>query len=153
MKNILFSGFLIIIVLVFNGCGRSPIKTDYVEGTVTYKGEPVPDATICFSPVEKGKGSPAYGITDKQGKYKIQTFLGNPNRGTTPGEYIVLITKVETYNTGKKGHLEDGTEYEITDSRGLLPPVYSSTIFSPLRATVVADEQNKFDFVLQDEVK
>ncbi|MDR1962732.1 MAG: carboxypeptidase-like regulatory domain-containing protein [Planctomycetaceae bacterium] len=153
MKKIFFIGIFVLVVSVFSGCGRTPIKTDYVEGVVTYNGSPVPDATICFSPIEKGQGAPAYGITDQQGKYKIQTFLGTPNRGTTPGEYIVLVTKVETYGTGKKAKLEDGTEYEITDSRGLLPPVYSSTRFSPLRANVIAGEQNKFDFELHDAEK
>ncbi|MDR1964932.1 MAG: carboxypeptidase-like regulatory domain-containing protein [Planctomycetaceae bacterium] len=135
-------------ILFIIGChGSSVIKTDYVEGTVTYKGTPVADANIAFSPVSNG--SPAYGRTDSQGAYKLQTMLGAVDQGTTPGEYIVIINKSENIPTGKKEIDPDGKEVDVMTSRSLLPTVYSSTITTPLKVIVVSGK-NTFDFDLVD---
>ncbi|MDR0610828.1 MAG: carboxypeptidase-like regulatory domain-containing protein [Planctomycetaceae bacterium] len=135
-------------ILFIIGCnGSSVIKTDVVEGTITYKGVPVADANISFSPVSNG--SPAYGRTDSQGKYKLQTPLGAVDQGTTPGEYVVIINKSENIPTGKKEIDPDGKEVDIMTSKSLLPTVYSSATTTPLKATVVSGK-NVFDFDLVD---
>ena len=133
------------------GCGdRKPIKTDYVEGTITYKGTPVTGASLAFSPVKEGEGHPAYGMTDSSGIYKIQTFLGAPDRGTTPGEYVVTVTKSEGVPTGRFNVDDDGNRLEIVDSRSVLPTIYNDLTKTPLRATVTKGGPNKFDFDLVD---
>lgn len=135
-------------ILLFSGCnGSSVIKTDEVEGTVTYKGTPVSDANIAFSPISNG--SPAYGRTDSQGKYKLQTLLGAVDQGTTPGEYVVIINKSENIPTGKKEIDSDGKEVDVMTSRSLLPTVYSSATTTPLKVTVVSGK-NVFNFDLID---
>ena len=135
------------------GCsgGRKPIKTDYVEGKVTYKGVSVDKASVSFSPVKADTGHSAYGRTDNSGTYKIQTFLGAPGRGTTPGEYIVTISKTEGVPTGRFSMDEDGNRIEVDEVRNLLPVVYNSAATTPLRATVTSGGPNKFDFDLVDE--
>ena len=133
------------------GGGRKPIKTDYVEGTVTYNGAPVSSASINFSPARTGEGSPAYGFTDNSGTYKIQTFLGAPDRGTTPGEYIVTVSKTESFSTGRFTTDEDGNRFEEYNTRSVLPEIYNNAGTSPLRATVTSSGPNNFDFDLVDE--
>ncbi|MDR2755978.1 MAG: hypothetical protein LBC20_09750 [Planctomycetaceae bacterium] len=135
-------------ILFIIGCnGSSVIKTDVVEGTITYKGVPVTDANISFSPVSNG--SPAYGRTDSQGKYKLQTLLGAVDQGTTQGEYVVIINKTENIPTGKKEIDPDGKEVDIMVSKSLLPTIYSSATTTPLKATVISGK-NVFDFNLVD---
>ena len=130
------------------GCsGKTAMKTDYVEGTITYKGSPVADANVSFSPISGG--SPAYGRTDAQGLYKLQTQLGAVDQGTTPGEYVVIVSKNETVPTGKKEIDSDGNEVEITTSKSLLPKIYGSATTSPLKASVVGGK-NSLDFELAD---
>jgi len=145
-----FVVFVALCVLLGCGGGRKPIKTDYVEGIITYKDAPVSSASVNFSPVQSGVGHPAYGFTDSAGAYRIQTFLGAPDRGTTPGEYIVSVSKSEGVSTGRFTADEDGNRFEEYDTRSLLPEIYSSAATSPLRATVTAGGPNKFDFELVD---
>ena len=132
------------------GGGRKPIKTDYVEGTITYKGAPVTGASLAFSPVKEGEGHPAYGATDSSGNYKIQTFLGAPDKGTTPGEYIVTISKSVGVPTGRFNVDDDGNRLEIVDTKSVFSEVYNDMTRTPLRATVTKGGPNKFDFDLVD---
>jgi hypothetical protein len=152
MKNtfstIVIAMFLLGMTLGCSG-GRKPIKTEFIEGTVTYKGAHVAQASINFFPANAGEGDPAYGFTDASGTYKIQTFLGAPDKGTTPGEYIVTISKTEGVATGQFVVL-DGTRMEEYDTRSVLPVKYNNAGTSPLRATVTSGGSNKFDFELTD---
>lgn len=142
---IILAGFAV----VLTGCGGgSVLKTEYVEGTVTYKDAPLTEASIAFSPVDASKGTPAYGRTDAQGKYKLQTQLGAVNKGTTPGEYVVIISKSENVPTGKQEKDSDGNMVDITETKTLVPTIYGSATKSPLRATVVKGK-NTFDFTLE----
>jgi hypothetical protein len=137
------------ILFTLVGCnGSSVIKTDAVEGVITYKGNPVANANISFSPVSED-GSPAYGRTDPQGKYKLQTLRGAVDQGTTPGKYVVIINKSENVPTGKKEIDPDGKEVDVMTSKSLLPTVYSSATTTPLKATVVSGK-NVFNFDLMD---
>lgn len=147
-----FNFIVLVTVCTTLGCGGTkPIKTDYVEGKVTYKGAPVANASINFSPAAEGQGNSATGQTDDLGNYKLQTFLGAPGRGTTPGEYIVTINKMESVPSGKFTTDTDGNRHEVVEeTRSLVPNVYTSRTTSPLRATVVGGGPNKFDFDLVD---
>lgn len=52
------------------GCGAGGPEVADVTGTVTLDGNPVPGAAVTFHPEAAG-GSPSYGVTDDQGKYKM----------------------------------------------------------------------------------
>jgi hypothetical protein len=129
------------------GCGKKGIKTEQVTGTVTWNGEPVKGANVTFSPVDRTKGYPSAGTTDAQGKYFLQTMLGNPGAGTTPGEYKVMITKIENVDTGKSVKETDGTVVPIMRAENRLPKKYAAVSSSPLTATV-KDGTNTCDFDL-----
>ena len=127
------------------GCG-GPIRTEYIEGTVTYNGVPVASAAVNFSPV--GEGNPAYGTTDDSGVFRIQTHLGAPDRGTTQGEYIVTIRKVEPIPSGIFATDPYGHQYEVIERRrSLLPRIYNVPSTSPLRVEVKRGT-NRFEFDL-----
>lgn len=114
---LLSSSFLSMGVLI--GCGGpSTIKTEYVEGLLTVDGEPVPDATVQFVPVNEGQGLPAVGMTDERGIYTLTASPGGDQRaehggGTTPGEYHVgiIANKVDTPMSPEEAE-EAGIEYQ-----------------------------------------
>lgn len=89
--------------LVLSGCGGGTpvLDTEPVTGVVTLDGEPVPEATVLFSPVNEGEGTPATGMTDSEGVYTLTArpaggAKGEAGAGTTPGEYNVGVIKTES---------------------------------------------------------
>ena len=57
------------------GSGAKGVKTDAVEGLVTLDGQPVPDATVTFVPVQDGVGASAAGRSDAEGKYRLTAMV------------------------------------------------------------------------------
>lgn len=88
------------IMLASVGCGakQKTLKTEEVEGVVTLDGQPVPDATVTFVPVQEGNGASATGTTDSEGKYRLTAMASGASAeagaGTLPGEYYVGVMKV-----------------------------------------------------------
>jgi hypothetical protein len=80
------------------GSGTKAAKTEQVEGLVTLDGQPVPDATVTFVPVQDGVGAAAAGRTDAEGKYRLTALVTGAHAeggaGTLPGEYYVGVMKV-----------------------------------------------------------
>jgi hypothetical protein len=142
MRNLLL--FLTIFtVVVLTGCDKT-ISTIKVSGTVKFDGVPLADASISFSPETEGEGLPAYGTTDANGNYLLQTAQGKVDAGTTPGKYQVTIRKME-----KTAVTEAPAEYDGTSSapssnaprpKSLIPERYAQTRTSGLTATV--DKEN-----------
>jgi hypothetical protein len=72
------------------GCGRnSGPELGYVEGDVTFNGNPATFAIVEFQPEEKG-GSPSVGFADEEGHYRLQ-FTRDRN-GAMLGRHTVRIT-------------------------------------------------------------
>ena len=95
MRNILLFVTIFSAIALIAGCGDGKLKTIKVTGTVTLDGVPLPGATVNFTPKTSGQGDPAFAITDAAGKYALQTLMGNPDAGTTPGDYAVYIIALE----------------------------------------------------------
>lgn len=129
------------------GCSDGKIATESVVGTVTLDGNPLADAMVNFTPATEGKGTPSYAKTDEKGRYMLQTLLGKADAGTTPGDYIVTVSKTELKETGKKIANSDGTSSPEMKPKELLPPKYLNAKTSPLKATV-AKGANTCDFPL-----
>ncbi len=142
---IAMSAMLFLIV----GCGKSVLKTDLVRGTITLNGRPLAEASVAFSPATPGAGNPAYARTDANGVYELQTNLGAPGAGTTPGEYIVTVSKAIMVPTGKTSIQPDGTKSEEKEPKNLLPEKYGDKNKSEFRATVVSGKENVFNFDLE----
>ena len=78
-----------VLALLTLGCGGGSSDLDLkgVSGVVVLDGEPLPEATVVFTP--KGGGRPSFGMTNEDGEYELAyTTTGE---GTPAGEYIVAI--------------------------------------------------------------
>ena len=146
-KSILVIMGLVTLFLA-TGCGDK-FKTYPVTGTVTYQGKPVAGATISFNPKVQGQGDDGYARTDQDGVYKLQTQLGKPEGGTTPGEYYVRVTKSESVSTGKG--IADSTGNVVEEKRpvSMLPNKYGTALTTPLSFTV-EKKKNTYDIELTD---
>ena len=134
------------------GCGGSTMPKVYpATGTVTWKGEPLADATVSFVP---SLGAPSDGRTDAQGKFTIMT---NGQPGARAGACKVTVSKfvgaapstptptpedmMKMYEKKKKGEVE----------KGEIPVKYGRPDTSGLTAEVTADGvKNVFTFDLED---
>src|SRR5262245_40546364 len=86
--------------LVLSGCGGPEMAS--VKGRVTFKGKPVKDAAITFSPSAKSSedkfpGKPAVGFTDEEGNYELSTF--KPRDGALVGNHRVSVMLDDTNPT------------------------------------------------------
>ncbi|MDR3198865.1 MAG: carboxypeptidase-like regulatory domain-containing protein [Planctomycetaceae bacterium] len=149
MRHILFL-FSLFLLLTAIGCGKSVLKTEIVMGKVTFNGAPLANANIKFFPVSSGEAQPSYAITNEAGEYKLQTLYGAPNAGTTPGDYIVTITKAEMVPTGRKMKDSEGIVSEEKKPKLIIPKNYTEIEKSPFKVTVVTHKKNIFDFELKD---
>jgi len=69
------------------------------SGTVTFDGAAVEGAVDSFASLQKNLT--AVGLTDKQGKFVLETFT--PEDGAVAGEHRVRITKIEVTGYDKAG--------------------------------------------------
>ena len=143
-----------------------------VSGTVTYKGQPLDNATVNFIIAGKqAQGEPStiigMGTTNKDGKYTIETPYdptSKPLNGAVAGKHQVSIHKF----IPPKGMTEEqhavmmAKETKIMNEKGIvppeditpprvpfLPPKYQNPVASELSATVEKGGKNQFDFDLK----
>ena len=146
--GLIFLGLsLLVSPLCIPGCKKSTaIKTDVVTGTVMMDGAPLVGAIVSFLPADTN-GSTAVGTTDANGKYTLQTLLGAADAGTTPGDYVVTISKKVNEPTGKQEWSEsDGKMIDLVLAKELVPAKFSDKKLTPHKATVVSGQANIFDF-------
>jgi hypothetical protein len=133
MKACVFAA-LGVIGLAVVGCGSGTIPAG---GTITYKGQPVADANVTFTP--DGGGKMASGRTDAQGKFTLGT--DKPGDGAMPGDYRVSVTP----------NLPTPAEGDYSPSP---PPPFPQKYVDPsvtdLKATVKSGANNQFPFELKD---
>ncbi len=133
--------FLVPVLLSFlvglAGCGGGGQPDAYpVEGTVTFRGQPVAEAHVRFIPEE---GPPAEGITDESGSFTLRTF--EPGDGAVAGPHTVTVSKTVVVDP------DPNAAYPAM--RSVLPDRYARVGASPLVAEVTADGENQFAFELE----
>jgi hypothetical protein len=77
---------LLAAVLLAAGCSDDGPKVVKVSGTLTYRGDPVPNAAIHFVPEH---GRPSWAITDAQGRFKVNYDADQD--GAVVGKHKVYI--------------------------------------------------------------
>jgi len=84
----------LLVVPVFVGCGGDAGPALYeAGGVVTYKGQPLANATVQFIPGEADKGIPsAQGTTNDKGEYRLKV---RGQAGAAAGSYAVVVQKFE----------------------------------------------------------
>ncbi len=150
---------LLVVVVLLAGCSgnagpanRRPTKP--VKVTVTYKGQPVADATVTFINQE-GEAAPAYGKTDAHGVAKMKTYVEGD--GAVLGPHKVTIMKVESTGGGSAAS-QSSPDYvppaeggaPLPKVKNLIPEKYGLLASSPLTAEVKKDGKNEITFELTD---
>lgn len=151
---------LISIASTIAGCsGGSSIQGTYpVSGAVSYQGKPVDGATISF--IGKGGERPATAISSANGTYDLYTL---DTRGALPGNYNVVVTKVEAPSTSVNnaaGFDASGKDLSMEQSaanvgkpnpkaKELLPAKYGSASTTSLTFEVKNSGKNVFDIKLE----
>lgn len=98
-----------------------------MEGEVFLDGKPVAEAAVAFTPV--GGGPVASGVTDPQGRFRLQT-ANQP--GAPTGEYIVTVVKYTILGLNPDGtSAAGGIRYQWH-----VPERYSQPSTSGLKAKV-----------------
>ena len=157
-------------VLVLTGCSDPDKKYVKVEGTITYKGEPVAKATVKFQTTTPD-GESASGMTDENGKYLLtSTQASGGQRGVLPGDYGVLVQKRESAPPDPDQEAFDREEIDYNElqarqarkaaeasknpppppPKSLIPEKYATPNTSVLKATVKPGKNDPFDFELVD---
>jgi hypothetical protein len=144
---------LLLFLVTIAGCNGTPAgqrPTAPVEVTITYKGSPVPGATVTFITAEDPKA--ATGITNESGVAVLTTY--EPNDGAIIGSNLVTVTKMEVDPKGEKPPVDpsqaDVVGYTpLTPLKSLVPKKYSMPGTSGIQETVVKGT-NKFKFDLVD---
>jgi hypothetical protein len=103
------------------GCGTNS-KTAPVRGRVTYKGKPVANANVSFSPTESTGRAAATGITDSSGHFTLQTAATND--GAQPGKYQVSIIARGADRPPKPGESLSGMPGEMIPGDPIIPTKY-----------------------------
>ncbi|QDT29279.1 hypothetical protein Enr10x_46300 [Gimesia panareensis] len=120
------AGAVLLALFISAGCGGKSEdlpETVAVSGVVTYKGNPVPEATIMLYPVQGRK--PASGRSDAEGKFTLTTF--NKDDGALPGEHQVTVNAFQSTPEG-------------VSMKSSIPTKYSNPSSSPLKVTVSETE-------------
>ena len=140
---------LIAALVALSGCGEKT-GTIPISGKVTYLGNPVANARVVFTP--KSGGRPADGNTNKDGGYRLGTFMAGD--GALPGEYSVTIAHTDVDVTKPPStEITDGAAYEPVKedaAKSKIPVKYQSPAQSGLKAVVEASGPKVFDFTLTD---
>lgn len=139
------------------GCGKNEDpnlpKRVPVEVKVMHNNSPAEGAHVTFIPQDP-KGKAASGTTDAQGVAQLKTF--SDNDGAVPGKYKITVTKMKTEGSAAPPAADpnamptSGTPKAETKTVDLLPPKYKLPASTPLEATVVDGQDNKFSFELKD---
>lgn len=136
------------------GCGgarREGPETVKVTGTVTLDGKPLAGANVTFSP--KVAGPPAFGETDEQGRFSLQTF--EPGDGAISGKYLVTVTKTTSAGRMEFEDQRAKEEYlrqhpgESSQAKNEIPDKYANRKTSGLVAEVSLGAKNHVEFELK----
>src|SRR5215475_2025976 len=135
-------GLSIISLVICAGCNRNGLNLAYVEGVVTYNGQPVEHAGVIFKP---DSGPFAMGTTDAEGKF---TLITANYPGALIGEHKVGISKTKTTAIQMPG--EALPRYKV---EAFVPQKYASPATSELTATVSKKtSENHFTFELKGKI-
>ena len=151
--------------LTIVGCGaeKTSVQLAPAEGTVTYQGRPLADATVLFAPE---KGPIATGVTDLEGHFTLAT---GSRRGAAVGTSKVAInvggppggaeteappppkTEEEAREFSKKaGEMQmQMAQDELAKPHSIIPPRYEKAESSGLSYEVKASGPNNFEIKLE----
>lgn len=147
-----------VVLAAATGCSES-VRYGRVTGVVTVQGERLSGVRVLFMPNEsKGKGVPnpsAFGVTDAQGAYVLQTPADRKSE-VRVGTYRVVID--DPANTAGQPAAQPTADGETGPpkqpagpkrSRVKLPAKYADMLQTPLPVAEVKEGDQTFDFDLK----
>jgi hypothetical protein len=139
-------GHVALIAVCVAGCGSDELAIYEVGGVVTWKGQPLPEATVTFT---SDTAPAAIGMTNENGEFELNT-LGRA--GAAPGTYGVAITAMKDSRVIPPEEAQSIKADELAKIRkSLIPAKYAHPRTSGLTQTVTDDpEKNQFTFDLKD---
>jgi len=117
-----------------------------VSGQILYKGKPVSNADVTFTPESAG-GNPATGRTDTNGHYSLST--PPKGEGASPGKYKVHIIARGPDRPPKPGETGSGMPGEMMPGDPIIPQKYFAPDSSGLTFEVKRGS-NRANFDLTD---
>jgi hypothetical protein len=150
----LFTGPIVLTILV--GCSSGPKvpKTVSVSGKITYKDQPLAGAEVGFvSKFDNKDVLAARGVTNDSGEFTLSTYIDPQHEvgGATPGDFVVIVSKIEKMDQQK---IMEQFSTSNPSMEGLLkklvPQKYTDAKDSPLTASVAVGASNRFEFKLED---
>ena len=136
-----------------SGCGSSEPTLYSVTGTLTYKGKPVPKASINIMPEQ---GAAATAMTDDNGSFVAQT---NGKLGVVEGKAKVMVSLVTMIGAPETndGSPEAAAKFSQLVNSGKIrfvssvPAKYGQPTTTPLEITVTEEASEKtYDLELTD---
>lgn len=135
-------------VSVLAGCQNKGPDVSYVEGVVTFDGQPLSKAQVVFIPVTDA-GIAASGFTDNNGVYKLTSLRGGAkDAGAMPGEYTVTFSRDKDEPSSFRDEDSPEGKVKMPVYESLIPMKYNDPKASSLTATV-EKKKNKIDFTLE----
>ncbi|MDR0338595.1 MAG: hypothetical protein LBI18_16100 [Planctomycetaceae bacterium] len=137
-KKPIFCLLLFVTIFLCIGCRQ---QVTQISGTVTVDGKPAENLKVLFQAISDAPNvpPPAYGVTDKVGKYRL--ILANDKKnGVIPGEYAVFINW-EDPNPVANDNINHAAPYKI-------PP---HALRGELRYTVKVGEPQTADFHIENQ--
>ena len=151
MRYITFFTVFLLLPL-FVGCAEdNPFGVVYVEGTVTYNGDPIEGVSVTFIPLDAGEQLGAGGRTNSRGRFDL-TAGGSPaGSGARPGQYDVIFTKQEVARAASPE--EEARMRGMGAVTHLIPQRYNNVRTSGIEPVTVTTNRrnNVFNFALTTE--
>ncbi|MGL4942211.1 MAG: carboxypeptidase-like regulatory domain-containing protein [Thermoguttaceae bacterium] len=153
-------------VMLFVGC-KQGANVEYVEGKVTYNGNPVAGAAVTFTPAAGDAAAmSAFGTTDAAGVYRLtaqQNITYGEGKGTAAGAYVVTVSKMDggydenlvgksAEEVAKADNLRNNGKYtpKMVPYGNKLPDKYKVPETSGFTVTVKKGQNKGVDFALTD---
>jgi hypothetical protein len=134
-RRAFFFSLGLIVLGTLSGCG-DPLNRQEITGEVNFKGKPVEDGIIRFTPVDGQKTEDGAQII--KGKYRIEKA-----KGLSPGKYKVFI--VAGNGTSGEGNASpDSPNAGLKLAKERIPPEYNEK--SQVVKEVTNGGPNKIDF-------
>jgi hypothetical protein len=149
MKTKNFVLYCLLILFSFIVCSKTDgPQPEFVEGNVTFNGQPLTNALVVFHPVYD-TGIAASGTTNEQGIFQLTSLRGGgKNAGTVAGEYRVSISRNKDEPVSFREEKNAGGTEKIPIFDSLIPVKYNDPAKSGLTATV-EKKKNQFQFSLE----
>ncbi|GHT25891.1 hypothetical protein FACS18942_02060 [Planctomycetales bacterium] len=154
MKQFLLFVIFCLSFVLLSGCGpQSRVPINYVEGIVTLDGKPAAGAAVIFVPPDENSGfEGAAGTADEDGRFKMSSINGLPEKGAMEGEYKVVFS-LTVFKKLDKPVWDDTQGKKVSEKYvNVIPLIYQNPDTTPLSATVVKGK-NKIDFALESSPK